>query len=96
MLILLCYYLPLLVIYIPPIQCHVLLVDYCYTVRQSIRFCYKSLEATSQAVIITMQLCFCFDSVATVVHITLLNPLDFLFIVPVNTNTELGLLIRNS
>ena len=43
-----------------------------------------------------MQLCFCFDSVATVVHITLPNPLDFLFIVPVNTTTELDLLIRNS
>ena len=41
-----------------------------------------------------MQLCFCFDFVAIVVHITLLNPLDLLFIVPVNTNTELDLLIR--
>ena len=50
----------------------------------------KSLEATSQAVI-SMQLSFCFGSVATVVHITLLNPLDFLYIVPVNTNTELDL-----
>ena len=65
-------------------------------VRQSITFCYKSLEATSQAVITTMQLCFCLDSVATVVHITMLNPLDFLFIVPVNTNTELDLFIKNS
>ena len=79
-----------MVIHIPPTQCRVPLDNYHYMVRQSIRFCYKGLEAVSQAVIITMQLCFCFDSVATVLHITLLNPLDFLFTVPVNTNTELG------
>ena len=44
----------------------------------------------------TMQLCFCFDFVATVVHITLPNLLKFLFTVPVNTNTELDPLIRIS
>ena len=30
---------------------------------------------------------FCFDFVATVVHITLLDPLDLLFIMPVNNST---------
>ena len=39
---------------------------------------------------------FCFDFVATGVHITLPNLLKFLFIVPVNTNTELDPLIRIS
>ena len=43
-----------------------------------------------------MQLCLCFDFVATVVPITLPNLLDFLFIVPVNANTELDPLISIS
>ena len=70
-----------------------LYLAYYYTVRQSTIFYYQSLEATSQAVT-TLQLCF--DFVATVVHITLQNPSKFLFIDPVNTNTELDLLIRIS
>ena len=54
-------------------------------------FLYQCLEAIAEAVTIVD---FCFDFVAIVVYITLLNPWKVLFMDPVNTNTELDLLIR--